>query len=476
MTHPSNSRAALRKGAASGLLAILLAGCAAVPDLGPTPQVAAPSALESARSFQALQIAWPQDDWWKRYDDTQLDRLIAEALEHSPSLLVAAARVRAAEAATSSARANSLPQLYASGAFNETKASYYNGVSYAAVPKGVNDSASLRLNLDWNLDFFGRNRAAIAAALSSADAARAEAAQARLVLSTGVAAAYAQLLSQMRDTDLARETVAVRERTAALVERRRIEGLETLASAAQAQSALETARQTLAAQQEQQDIMRLGIAALLGAGPDRALTIERPAEPTLGTFGLPANLPADLVGRRPDVRAARYRVEARAAQVKQARAGFYPSINLSAFIGPQVLGLSQFFNDASLAGSAGPAINLPIFRGGALSATLRGARAGYDEAVASYDDTLVHALQDVAQTATSQRALAEQLQHARAARQSAETAYRAADARYRGGLYNYIAVLTAENTLIASRRAVSQLEARGFSLDIAMVRALGGGT
>jgi NodT family efflux transporter outer membrane factor (OMF) lipoprotein len=457
-------------------LAILLAGCAAVPDLGPAPQVATPTALESARSFQAPQIAWPQDDWWKRYDDTQLDRLIAEALEHSPSLLVAAARVRAAEAATSSARANSLPQLYASGAFNETKASYYNGVSYAAVPKGVNDSASLRLNLDWNLDFFGRNRAAIAAALSSADAARAEAAQARLVLSTGVAAAYAQLLSQMRDTDLARETVAVRERTAALVERRRIEGLETLASAAQAQSALETARQTLAAQQEQQDIMRLGIAALLGAGPDRALTIERPAEPTLGTFGLPANLPADLVGRRPDVRAARYLVEARAAQVRQARAGFYPSINLTAFIGPQVLGLSQFFNDASLAGSAGPAINLPIFRGGALSATLRGARAGYDEAVASYDDTLVHALQDVAQTATSERALAEQLQHARAARQSAETAYRAADERYRGGLYNYIAVLTAENTLIASRRAVSQLEARGFSLDVAMVRALGGGT
>jgi NodT family efflux transporter outer membrane factor (OMF) lipoprotein len=457
-------------------LAILLAGCAAVPNLGPEPQVAAPTALESARSFQAPQIAWPQDDWWKRYDDSQLDRLIAQALEHSPSLLVAAARVRAAEAATSSARANSLPQLSASGAFNETKASYYNGVSYAAVPKGVNDSASLRLNLDWNLDFFGRNRAAIAAALSSADAARAEAAQARLVLSTGVAAAYAQLLSQMRDTDLARETVAVRERTAALVERRRIEGLETLASAAQAQSALETARQTLAAQQEQQDIMRLGIAALLGAGPDRALTIERPAEPTLGTFGLPANLPADLVGRRPDVRAARYLVEARAAQVKQARAGFYPSINLTAFIGPQVLGLSQFFNDASLAGSAGPAINLPIFRGGALSANLRGARAGYDEAVASYDDMLVHALQDVAQTATSQRALAEQLEHARAARQSAETAYRAADARYRGGLYNYIAVLTAENTLIASRRAVSQLEARGFSLDIAMVRALGGGT
>jgi NodT family efflux transporter outer membrane factor (OMF) lipoprotein len=279
----------------------------------------------------------------------------------------------------------------------------------------------------------------------------------------------------MRETDLAQDTVAVRERTSELVERRRGEGLETVASTAQARSALETARQALDAQKEQQDLVRLRIAALLGAGPDRGLTIARPVEPTLPAFGLPSNLPADLLGRRPDVRAARFRVEARASQIRQAKAGFYPSINLSAFIGPQVLGLSQFFNDASLAGSAGPAISLPIFRGGALSANLRGARAAYDEAVASYDGTLVHALQDVAQTATSQRALAQQLAHARAARDAAEIAYRAANDRYRGGLYNYIAVLTAENTLIASRRTVSQLEARGFSLDIAMVRALGGG-
>lgn len=464
-----------RSGAGAALVCILLSGCAAIPDLGAPPQVIEPARLEAGKSLAAPRIDWPQDDWWKRYGDPQLDSLIAEALVNSPTLAVADARVRAADAATNAARANELPQISVTGALNETKASYYNGVSYAAVPKGVNDSASLRLALDWNLDFFGRNRAAIAASLSQADAVRADAMQARLVLSTGVAAAYADLLEQMRETDLAQDTVAVRERTSELVERRRGEGLETVASTAQARSALETARQALDAQREQQDLVRLRIAALLGAGPDRGLTIARPAEPTLPAFGLPSNLPADLLGRRPDVRAARFRVEARASQIRQAKAGFYPSINLSAFIGPQVLGLSQFFNDASLAGSAGPAINLPIFRGGALSANLRGARAAYDEAVASYDDTLVHALQDVAQTATSQRALAQQLAHARAARDAAEIAYRAANDRYRGGLYNYIAVLTAENTLIASRRTVSQLEARGFSLDIAMVRALGGG-
>ncbi|TCP32446.1 efflux transporter outer membrane subunit [Sphingomonas sp. BK235] len=461
--------------AAAGILLVLVAGCAAVPKLGPAPVPASPGSLASGKSLAAAVAEWPHKDWWKRYGDTQLDGLIAEALARAPTLEAAAARVRAAEAAVGTARAADLPQLSVAGSFAETKASYYNGVSYAAVPKGVNDAASLRATLDWNLDFFGRNRAAIAAAVSQADAARAEEAQTRLVLSTGVAAAYADLLGQMRDLDLARDTLAVRERTADLVERRRTGGLETLASSAQATSALESAKQALAAQEEMGQLTRLRIAALLGTGPDRALAITRPTDPRLAAFGLPANLPADLVGRRPDVRAARLRVEARAAQIRQARAGFYPSINLSAFLGPQVLGLGQFFNDASLAGGAGPAISLPIFRGGALSAQYRGTRASYDEAVASYDDTLVHALSDVAQAATSQRALARQLAHANAARDAAEIAYRAARDRYRGGLSNYIAVLTAENTLIASRRAVTQLETRAFALDVALVRALGGG-
>jgi outer membrane protein TolC len=158
-----------------------------------------------------------------------------------------------------------------------------------------------------------------------------------------------------------------------------------------------------------------------------------------------------------------------------ARSGFYPSINLSGFLGPQVLGLGQFFNGQALAGSIGPAISLPIFRGGALSANLQASRADYDEAVASYNDALMQALRDVAQVATSERALAEQLGHAQAGRDAATAAYQAATARYRGGLLNYITVLSAENTLIAARRAVSLLETRRFSLDVALVRALGGG-
>ncbi|MDO6415317.1 efflux transporter outer membrane subunit [Sphingomonas sp. BIUV-7] len=459
----------------AGALGLALASCASVPHVAPGPSLLPVTSVAARETMQAPIVDWPSDEWWRRYKDAQLDRLIADALYNSPTLEVAAARVRRADAVTSQFRAADLPQIALGGSFAEAKASYWNGVPYAGVPKGVNDSAGVRASLDWNLDFFGRNRAAIASALSAADAARADAAQARLILTTSLAGAYADLLGQMRDVDLAQESVRIRERTADLVSRRRERGLETLASEAQAKSALESARQAAVASTELVDLSKLRLAVIIGAGPDKSLLIERPANPDLASFGLPANLPADLIGRRPDVRASRLRVEMRAAQIKQARAGFYPSINLTGFAGPQVLGLSQFFNPASIVGSFGPAISLPIFRGGALAANLRGSRADYDEAVASYNDALLHALSEVAQVATSERALADQLDHARAAQTEAEIAYLAATARYRGGLLNYITVLTVENTLLATRRTVAQLETRRFSLDVALVRALGGG-
>lgn len=452
-----------------------LAGCASIPNIATGPALRQPDHLRSERSFQAQAIDWPEDQWWRRYGDPQIDHLVEEAIAHSPSLEIASARLNRAEAVVGGAKASNLPQFDIGASYAETKASYWNGAPYAGVPKGVNDTAAVRLSMNWQLDFFGRNRAAISAAISAREAARADAAVARLLLTTAVVDAYADYLGFVREAALAADAVRVREHTSELVQRRRDRGLETLASAAQAQSALATAHQIANAAIEAIDLTKLRIATLVGAGPDRSLDLMPPASPTLAALGLPVNIPADLLGRRPDLRSARFRLEARASQVKQARAGFYPSVNLSAFIGPQVLGLGQFFNSESIAGNVGPAINLPIFRGGSLSANLKGARADYDEAVASYNDTLLHALQDVAQVVTSQRALEQQLAYSRSAHTSAEIAYRAANERYRGGLLNYINVLSAENTLIAARRAVSQLETRRFMLDVALMRALGGG-
>ena len=213
----------------------------------------------------------------------------------------------------------------------------------------------------------------------------------------------------------------------------------------------------------------------MGAGPDRGLSLQRPSVTLSKTLGLPERLAAELLGRRPDVVAARVQAQAQAARIDQKQADFYPNINLAGFIGLQSLGLDRLGQSGSVFGSVGPAISLPIFTGGRLQGELKGARASYDEAVANYNRTLVNAFQDVADAVTSLRALSGQIEQAEVGLAAAQEAFQIAANRYRGGLSNYLDVLIAEDIMLLSLRSVTELRARRFSLNVALVRALGGG-
>ena len=183
-----------------------------------------------------------------------------------------------------------------------------------------------------------------------------------------------------------------------------------------------------------------------------------------------------LIGRRPDLSAARARAQAAASRTRAARAAYYPSISLTGSYGLSSLGIDTFLQTPdSIVGALGPAIRLPFFQGAQLNGNLRGARAEYDEAVALYDRTLVVALRDVADAAAGVQALAVELNDARQSLASAEEAYRIARLRYGGGLAPYLNVLTAEGTLLVSRRNVADLQAQAAGLDVDLVRALGGG-
>lgn len=412
--------------------------------------------------------------WWNRYADPQLDELVAEAISQSPTLAQIDARVRRADAMADQAEAAQAPQMDLAGGLSGTKASYWNGMPYASVPKGIKPSAQLRASLTWHLDVFGKNRAAIAASLSDAAATRTDAAEATLLLSSGIVDLYAELLGLYRETDLADQIVRLRTEAAGLTARRVREGLESVTEQARTERALSEARQTLAATEEARNQLRLRLAELIGARPGRAQSIGRPVPPALAPTESSQPIPADLLGARPDLRAARLRVEAEAFRVREARAGFYPSINLAAFIGPQVLGLDHFFDSASVAGSLGPAINLPIFHGGALKAGLNRARAHYDEAVASYNATLLHALQEVASLTASRRTLGQQLSDARQAERSAEQEWRVLQMRYRAGLAPRREAIAAEERAVSASLAIARLETRQYQLDGALVRALGG--
>lgn len=453
-----------------------LAGCAAVPEMGPRPELRTASALASSTlQTDGPAATWPGETWWQGYGDAQLSALIEEALAGSPTLAVADARARKAAAYAQSAGAALLPALSANGNVAALKQSYNNGIPAQFVPKGYNDTGRAALDFSYEIDFFGRNRAALRAATSEREAAAIEARAARLGIATSVAAAYADLARLAAQRDVERAALHQREEVAALVTRRVASGLDTRGELRQAESAVPLARADLAATDEGIALTRNRLAALLGAGPDRGVNIALPAHRALPAAGLPATLALDLVGRRADIAAARLRAEAAAARISEARAGFYPNVNLMGFLGFQSLGLGNLTASGSDIGQAGAAISLPIFSGGRIAGNYRAARADYDEAVAQYDQTLVRALNEVADAAASQRALGLRQNEARSALLAAEEAYAIARRRFEGGLSPYLAVLSAEDALLRTRQLVVALDARAMTVNVDLIRALGGG-
>jgi NodT family efflux transporter outer membrane factor (OMF) lipoprotein len=452
-----------------------LSACASLPAQSPAN---APRAIDSyaiSQSFAAPSREWPAAGWWKVYGDEQLDVLIDEGLAGSPSVAVADARLARARAYQTSARGSLAPQIGASSSFTEQKQSS-NYLSPAAMtPQGWNDYGRSSLDFSWELDFWGKNRAALAAATSDAAAAGAEAEQARLTLSSAIASNYAELARLYSALDTATAARELRAKTAALFGKRFDHGLETKGSLRQAESRRAAAIADVLSIEEQIALEKNRLAALLGAGPDRALAITRPRVDFTREFGLPATLSADLLGRRPDLTAARVRAEAAARRIHVYRAQFYPNVNLGAFIGVQALGIDMLKQSGSDIGSVGPAVSLPIFNGGKLRGQLRGAEADYAEAVANYDKTLVQALQEVADAAVSQRALGPQIEQIGAAVAAAREAWRVQNNRYEGGLATYLEVLSAEDYLLSNLRVQSDLASRSLSLDVALNRALGGG-
>jgi NodT family efflux transporter outer membrane factor (OMF) lipoprotein len=473
-----------RRAAPSALIAgsvcalALLTACA--PDLGPAPLIKSADSYATQRSLQApTTAAWPGSDWWTAYNDPQLTSLIEEALKGSPDLKAAEARVHQAEAQSEQAGAALLPSLGAKGAINATAVS----INAKGIPASVKDFLphnvqyfpQVGANLDYQLDFFGKNHAAVAAASSQTRAAEFELAAARLQISTGVASAYADLIRLTADRAAAVEAVRVRGDSLTLVSDRLKNGLENQGQLAQSSAEANISRGDVAALDARIEQARHTLAAMVGMGPDRGLDIAVGANTLTTPFGLPSNLAADLIGRRPDVAAARLRASAAADKIKMAHADFYPNFSLTGSVLSLALTPDQLISHGITIAQFGPAVSLPIFQGGRLKGAYRNAAAQYEEAVANYNKTVVQALHDVADAVSQQKSIAVQLDYARKASADSEKAYNLATLRYKGGLSPYLVVLTAESTLVTQHQVAADLQAQTLAANVALVRALGGG-
>ena len=451
---------------------LLTSACASVPHLGPKPIPHAAGDYASSKSLAGNSGEWPGDGWWKRYNDQQLNQLVSIALADSPDLAAAAARFHRAQGLAQAAGAKLLPTIDANASVSEVNPSSNLGLPVWDGFKEVGN-AGLSFNLD--LDLWGKNRAALRGAKKDADAARYDAQEAQLLLTTGIAAAYADLTALYAQRDSLQSALDIRTKTLELVKQRVDIGLDNDSALRLAEARIPQTQADLAATDEAIMLNKHALAALMGQGPDRALTIERPAPGTLQAQGLPENASIDLVGRRPDIAAARMRVEAAGERIKEARAAFYPNVSISALAGFSSLGLSNLLSGGSAFGSVTPAISLPLFHGGSLQGQYRGRRGEYDEAVALYDGQVIQALRETADAVTSQKSLVDRLGQSRSALTSYEQALELARIRYKQGLSTYLDVLTAEESVVNARLVVAQLESRAFTLDVQLVRALGGG-
>lgn len=430
--------------------------------------------IDGARLGLAQQdVTWPDAQWWRRYGDAQLDQLVEEALASNPSLTSAQARLAQANAAVSRSRAPLLPRVDAN--YTLTREHLPKNYIYPA-PLGGSVQSDNRLALDFSyeLDFWGRNRALLKSAVSQRDAASADAQAARNMLARAMVRSYLNLQNGFAQREVLERTVKQRADVLDLTRGRERAGLDTQVEVKQAESSLAAARVDLTQQETTIAQLRNQVAALAAAGPARGLSVQ-PVRLTAPSGVVPAALPLDLLGHRPDVAAARWRAEAARHQIDAAKAEFYPNVNLVAFAGLQSLGTGQLLDAGSRAAGIGPAITLPIFHGGELNANLAGRRADADVAVSDYNQTVLTAVQQTADALDALRLIDREKQEQRQAREAIEAAYEVAVQRYKSGMGNYLSVLIAQTSVLAQARLDTDLQARAYQLDADLAYALGGG-
>jgi NodT family efflux transporter outer membrane factor (OMF) lipoprotein len=453
--------------AASALL--LLGGCASMGEARLNRPLVDPSALGAA----GTRTPWPAAQWWSAYGDAGLDRLVDQALAAQPTLQTAMARVQQAQAAVAASDAQRQPQVGLGVELSDQKFTR-NGLYPPPLAGAVKWNNNAQVSASWELDLFGRERAALDASIGQLRASQADAQAARVLLAANVAGAYFNLARIVEARSVAQQSLQQREQVLALVRQRIGAGLDTTVELRQAEGLIAQSKVEIESLAEAATRARHALAELTGQGPG-ALDTLSPTLAVARSTPLPDALPADLLGRRADLVAQRWRVEASLREVDVAKAQFYPNINLSAFVGLSSLGLDRFIEAGAKTFGAGPALRLPIFEGGRLRANLGARSAEVDVAVDGYNATLLRALREVADEMSTLQSLERQQGAQAEATTAAVAAYDLALQRYQAGLGNFLTVLTAQTNVLAQQRAATELKGRHLAAEVALARALGGG-
>jgi NodT family efflux transporter outer membrane factor (OMF) lipoprotein len=457
-------------------IALSLAGCANYEGLLTSGKGVDAKQLQANQTLTGVTLtpaAWPASDWWKSLGDRQLDGLIGEALRDSPDMQVASARTHQATAAAYAADADRMPTVDASGSVSRSR------LAKDQDPSGqggtLSTVRSLSASFNYNFDLWGGQRAAWEAALGQARAAEVDQRAAQLTLAADVARAYSNLAHGYAVRDLAEEDRSRTQQMLKLGNQRLKSGIDSQYQFQQTESLAATSEEQFIDAEKGLRSAQIALSVLLGKGPDRSNQMVRPNILQPAVVALPSTLPAELLGRRPDLVAARWRVEAASKSIAASKTRFYPNLNLSAAAGTESLLGDALFGSASRFFNVAPTISLPLFDGGRLRADLDARDADYDLAVAQYNKSLIQALGDVSDDINQLRALEGQIKATQHATDVIKQSYDTVSQRYGSGIGNYLDVLTIEQTLLQSQRQLADLNAERINLSILLMQALGGG-
>jgi len=458
---------------------LTLSGCIGTWGIAPQSKTLQANTLTTDAAIReaARDAHWPDQQWWRAYGDPQLDRWIALAVQDSPSMAMAAARVREAKAMAGVVESAEKLQVNGQSTLkrhNWPEDQFYGPGALSGSNTWDNNAA---LGFSYALDLWGRERNASEQAVDMAHMSVAQARQAQLELQNNIVKVYIQLSLHFAQRDIVKAELEQQEQILALAERRLAGGIGTHFEVSQAQTPLPETHRQLDAMNEEIALARNQLAALAGKGPGEGAQLQRP-QLALGTaLKLPSALPAELVGQRPDVVASRWQVAAQARGIDVAHAGFFPNVDLVGGLGFMATGggALEFLTGRKFNYNVGPAISLPVFDGGRLRSQLGVASAGYDIAVARYNQTVVEALKGISDQLIRRESMHEQQHFAAESVASAQKTYDIAMIAFQRGLTDYLNVLNAQTMLFRQQQIQQQVQAARLSAHAELVTALGGG-
>ncbi len=426
-----------------------------------------------AADIRLAHEGWPAARWWTGYGDTQLDALMAQALASAPSLEVAAAHIGSARAALESSSAQLGVDVDGYANANRQR---YSGTGLFPAPIGGNyfTEENLRLEARYHFDWWGKNRAQIAAAVGELNAGRASYAQAEQALAAAIAQAYFRLQgtwARLANTD---SQIAVQAELVQDQARRMARGLAANDTARPAEAELAQLKKQQAQLRADAGAAREALRALLGADAG-ALTALQPRALSATPHAVPAHLGMELLARRPDLQAARWQVQSALSQTEAVQASFYPDFNLGASIGLNSISFDQLLQAASRTLYVAPTLTLPLFDSKRLNAQLAGARSQRNEKIAAYNQAVVQAVRDVAQDSLALQGTEQQLALQAEATAAANAQLQSMRARAAHGLADRRSELTAQLALLRQQDSALALQQAQMQAEVTLTQALGGG-